>query len=164
MNKKRILMITVIVVVLAGIVTAAILYLNREPQEPDVKEPIPGIEDSIFDDDVPKTIVTPEPPKEQNESNTTEESDQPSESQENASQPSQEQEAQPDTPPEPGALSYEDYNDMNGAQQRAYMESFENIEDFFDWYFEAKEAYDEAHPDIDVGDAVIDLDELMGNG
>lgn len=163
MNKKRILMITVIVVILTGIATAAILYLNREPQEPAAIEPIPGLEDSIFDD-VPETTQTPEIPEEQNENNSTEKSDQPSESDENTTLPSQDQEPQFDTIPEPGTLSYEGYNAMSGAQQRAYMESFENIDDFFDWYFEAKEAYEAEHPDIDVGDAVIDLDELMGNG
>ena len=71
------------------------------------------------------------------------------------------QQTQPVRIPE-GEIDYETFVAMDPALQRAYMESFESMEAFFEWYNAAKEAYEQAHPSIDVGDGVIDLEDLIG--
>ena len=81
-------------------------------------------------------------------------------------EPQQTQPTEPDetnpTQAAEGKSDYELFMDMEPAQQREYMESFESMEAFFDWYNAAKEAYELAHPPIDVGDGVIDLEDLLG--
>lgn len=66
-----------------------------------------------------------------------------------------------ETVPE-GEIDYETFMALEPAVQRAYMESFESIEAFFEWYNTAKETYEKEHPAIDVGDGVIDLGDLLG--
>ena len=61
-----------------------------------------------------------------------------------------------------GEIDYEAFMALEPAAQRAYMESFESVDAFFKWYNAAKEAYEQAHPSIDVGDGVIDLEDLFG--
>lgn len=47
-----------------------------------------------------------------------------------------------------GYLSFEEYSAMSESDQIAYYESFENPEDFFAWYNEAKAEYDKEHPTV----------------
>ena len=61
-----------------------------------------------------------------------------------------------------GEIDYETFAAMSPTEQRVYMESFESMDAFFTWYNAAKEAYEKAHPSIDVGDGVIDLEDLFG--
>lgn len=73
----------------------------------------------------------------------------------------------PTKPTEPAGsdskvTEYEWFNALPGEEQEAYMQSFESIAAFFEWYNAAKAEYDELHPSIDVGDAYIDLGELIG--
>ena len=77
--------------------------------------------------------------------------------------------AEPDTPSKPadpvkpGEMDYETFQNLKPADQQAYMESFNDIEAFFDWYNAAKEAYDKAHPSIEVGgNGTIDMEQIMG--
>lgn len=73
--------------------------------------------------------------------------------------------AQPTQPTESaseGELDYETFTAMDPAEQRVYMESFESLDAFFAWYNAAKEAYEQEHPAIDVGDGVVDLGGLGG--
>lgn len=53
--------------------------------------------------------------------------------------------------------SYEAYHAMSGEEQRAFMESFDDIEDFFAWYNNAKAEHEAANPDIEITDGNIDL-------
>ena len=65
---------------------------------------------------------------------------------------------------EPTSESYEMFKAMTGAEQRAFQNSFESLDAFFEWYFAAKEAYDQAHPSIEVGgNGVVDLGTLPTN-
>lgn len=57
---------------------------------------------------------------------------------------------------------FERYNAMTGEEQMAFMNSFDSIEAFFDWYNAAKAEYDALHPNIDIGDGVIDAGDLVG--
>ena len=64
-----------------------------------------------------------------------------------------------------GSMTYERYIAMSSEEQSAYRDTFASLSEFFTWYNAAKEAYDNAHPGIDVGDGSIDLEDLMnGNG
>ena len=57
---------------------------------------------------------------------------------------------------------YEWYHSLTGEQQMAYMESFDNMDAFFDWYNAAKEEHEREKPGIDIGDGNIDLGEIIG--
>lgn len=59
-------------------------------------------------------------------------------------------------------IDYEEFTAMSPTQQRVYMESFESLDAFFEWYNGAKEVYEQAHPPIDVGDGVIDMEDIIG--
>ena len=58
----------------------------------------------------------------------------------------------------PPSMTFEAYNALTGAEQRAYMDTFPSIEAFFDWYNEAKAAYESTRDTIEYdgsGDLVI---------
>lgn len=57
---------------------------------------------------------------------------------------------------------YEWYHSLTGEQQMAYMETFESMDAFFDWYNAAKEEHEKERPSIDIGDGYIDLDKIIG--
>lgn len=57
---------------------------------------------------------------------------------------------------------YEWYHSLSGEEQEAYMDSFESVAAFFDWYNAAKAEYDALHPEIEIDDNVIDLGDLVG--
>lgn len=56
---------------------------------------------------------------------------------------------------------YEIYQSMSGREQKEYMESFDSIDAFFDWYNNAKEEYEANNKGIVVGGGSIDLGELI---
>lgn len=59
--------------------------------------------------------------------------------------------------PDPEDVDYREFMDMTPAEQQAFMESFESIEAFFEWYEAAKEKYEKENPPIDVGDGNVTL-------
>ena len=59
--------------------------------------------------------------------------------------------------PDPDDIDYREFMDMTPAEQQAFMESFESIEAFFEWYEAAKEKYEKENPPIDVGDGNVTL-------
>lgn len=61
------------------------------------------------------------------------------------------------------ASEYEAYHAMSGAEQKAYLESFESIEAFFEWYNAAKAEYEAAHPSIEIENGSVDLSQITGN-
>ena len=68
------------------------------------------------------------------------------------------------TSPVTGMLTYESYEAMNEAQQIEFMETFESVEAFFEWYNTAKTEYEDQNTAIEVGEGgIIDLDKI-GNG
>ena len=76
-----------------------------------------------------------------------------------------------DTPTEPtnaptesddGLLTYEEYLALSAADKRAYKESFEGVEDFFDWLNAAIKEHDEQKNSVDISqDGSIDLDDIV---
>jgi len=61
---------------------------------------------------------------------------------------------------EDGKMTYEQFHAMDPANQQAYMESFDDIEEFFEWYNKAKEKYEKDHPSIEIDGGSIDLDKI----
>ena len=59
------------------------------------------------------------------------------------------------------SVTYEQYTQMTDAEQTAFRDAFDSLDDFFAWYNEAKDEYDEQNPSIDVGDGSVDLEDLM---
>ena len=55
---------------------------------------------------------------------------------------------------------------MTGAEQRAFQESFEDLDAFFAWFNAAKEAHEKENPSIEIGGSgEVDLGGLpSGNG
>lgn len=197
MNKKWIIAIVLVVVLVGLLVVAGRLDRDTSisandipetqetpvaptaPEQTDSAQPeestepsIPGVEDSIFDDEEPAVV----PGREQtNTGNETKDPATDTKEPTGNTEPTQKPEAtEPTTKPtEPadkpsggntdsGKMTYDDYQSMSPAEQQEYMDSFENIDGFFDWYNSAKDQYEEENPPIDVGDGEIDLGEIIG--
>lgn len=63
---------------------------------------------------------------------------------------------------ENSTMDYKTFQAMTGAEQRAFQDTFESLDAFFEWYNAAKETYEKENPPIDVGDGVIDMEDLVG--
>lgn len=193
MNRKILALILALVAVAAAIVLAVTMNPGTPAGEPtgtgatDTAPSLSGLEDSIFDDEpvetqeptettvpdetenaaavpevdipVPEGSAPPESGRQDSNSNEPEPT-QPPQTEPVATEPA---ETEPVQIPE-GEIDYEAFVAMDPALQRMYMESFESMDAFFAWYNAAKEAYEQAHPSIDVGDGVIDLEDLVGRG
>ena len=135
--------------------------------EPTVAESIPGVEDSIFDDEEIVTQATEATEPEETVATTTPTETKPSDTAEptkpsgsgtgNATEPTKPQETKPAT------SEYEKFQSMSATEQQKYMESFDSVDDFFAWYNKVKTEHEAANPPIDVGDGSIDLDQIIGN-
>ena len=66
------------------------------------------------------------------------------------------------TPPPAKDLKYDEFHNLSAAEQQAFIESFNNLDLFFAWYNQAKDAYEAANPPIDVGDGNVDMGDLIG--
>ena len=75
---------------------------------------------------------------------------------------SPEQETVKPTEPAANVTGYEWYNNLSGDEQMAFMESFDSIAAFFDWYNAEKAEYERQNPNIEIGDGNIDLGDLIG--
>ena len=58
-------------------------------------------------------------------------------------------------------IDYVTYVNLSQEEQLEIFNSFENIQDFFDWFNEIKEEYEADHPGIDIGDGNIDIGDLI---
>lgn len=54
------------------------------------------------------------------------------------------------TLPDPDALTYQEYITMDGELQQAFMESFESVEAFVEWYNAVQKAYFDSLEEIPV--------------
>ena len=119
----------------------------------------PALTDNPFDDnwtDPVETEAPTEEPKETEAPKTTE----PPKATEEPTQP-------PTTPtvaPESSKMDYDKYMSMSAQEQSDYMNSFESVDAFFDWYNAAKAEHDAQNNDIEIGNGSFDLGELEGNG
>lgn len=67
----------------------------------------------------------------------------------------------PSTPTVDTEMDYETFKSMSPADQRAFMESFDDMDAFFDWYNVAQKKYQEENPSIEIDGGVIDLDKVV---
>lgn len=56
----------------------------------------------------------------------------------------------PTTPSGAVSIDYETFKAMTGAEKKAYQESFETIDAFFEWYNAALDAYKKANPPTEI--------------
>ena len=54
-------------------------------------------------------------------------------------------------------MDYETYMSLSESEQYAFYLSFDNIQEFFEWFNAAKEKYKEEHPGVDLPDGDINL-------
>lgn len=177
MNKKWIALI------LAAIIVAAFSACAKE--EPEhimevpavVQESVPGIvsgEDDGSLDDVTVIVAETKETTESVDSSETEEtvaSTEGTEATEAAAETGEKDEPDQDEATEPvekptesvkNMTQYEWYNSLSGDEQMAFMESFDSVPAFFEWYNAAKEEHEKQNPSIEIGDDVIDLGEIIG--
>lgn len=180
MNRKWIAVLAAAVILLIG-VFAVILNTEEaaEPSEPteqttqaaqetqgtqETIEVVPGaalndFEEADFEEKTPET--TEETKESTTQPTTQNDSTEPSET----TVPTTGKDSEDESKPATDSTDYETYNAMSGEQQKAFMETFESVEAFFDWYNAAKEEYDAQHPDVEIGDDAIDFGEIInGNG
>ena len=73
---------------------------------------------------------------------------------------------EPSTPdvsvPDSDEVTYTDYQSMSADEQMAFINSFPNIDAFFDWHNAAKQTYVDSMGEID-GSTPIDLGEFIGS-
>lgn len=62
---------------------------------------------------------------------------------------------------EDGKVTYEEFMAMDGTEQEKYMNSFGDIDAFFNWYNDAKEIYEKENPSIEIGNGPIDMEEII---
>ena len=56
-----------------------------------------------------------------------------------------------------GKMTYEAFHAMSPDKQREYMESYNDIEKFFNWYNKAKKQYEKDHPSIEIDGGPVEL-------
>ena len=134
-----------------------------ETQAPDVTEDPAVVPGSTIPDGPASTDTGLQDPNVDAPEDTRPVQTEPEQTKPTATEPAQTepQQSEPAQVPE-GEIDYETFTAMDPALQRQYMESFESMDAFFAWYNAAKDAYDQAHPSIDVGDGVIDAEDLLG--
>lgn len=176
MNRRMIAMLLIVAVLLA--MTAC--KKNTNEAESTTEASIPGVVDLPVEievdwDNLPESTAATEakPSSDETEATEAETAKDPTQSAttpttdsstESTTAPTTGPEQETTKPTEPAAklTDYEWYNSLSGAEQKAFMETFDSIEAFFDWYNNAKAEYEAQKPGIDVGDGVIDLEDFAG--
>lgn len=143
---------------------AAILVTEAPVETEETKPPVTVPADSTHvhnggNDDEKKPEIPDAPKNNKPQSTTPTKPSEPDPTQPTEKNPDPTQSTTP-TPQEPEdtvQCEFEKYHSMSPADQRAYMEGFENIEAFFDWYNEVKADHEELHPSVDISDGKINL-------
>lgn len=136
------------------------------PSEDDVTRPTEG--EVTTEPTKPVEPVKPDEPTAPSEPAVPSEPSKPSEPSEpdKPSEPSQPSEpTEPSAPPErdPASYTYEEYEAMTRSEQQAFMNRFESLSAFFDWYDAAKAEYDATRETIQIGGGgSVDLGDLIG--
>lgn len=63
----------------------------------------------------------------------------------------------------PEDYTWEEYLAMTDEEKKAFIQSFSDPMDFFEWQEKAQAAYEKEHPSIDGGNGTIDIGDLTGN-
>ena len=129
---------------------------ESEPAE----EATPAPEATEAEAEVPEETKTAEEDKNTEETKATEETKIPEETEDITSETQEPTENPADTVV--NMTQYEWYHSLSGEQQMAYMETFDNMQAFFDWYNAAKEEHEKEKPGIDIGSGNIDMGDIIG--
>ena len=174
-NKLLIFILTATLFILAGCGKQAAEVLSAQETEtttetttevtiePNVtEESIPGVEDSIFDDETEPSQET-EPEATEPDTTEPEETDPEGSAGTEGSEPTEEAPStEPSQPSGETETEYQRFQNMSAADQQSFMDTFDSIEAFFEWYNNAKAEHEAANPPIDVGDGNIDIGDIMG--
>ena len=166
MNRRILALLLAVVMILA----LAACKKNETPAEsvpgviqtPDFNDG--GLEATPDSDDVAPVTEAPAETEAEEETASTEETQAPdtTEPAETTAPATEPEETTVPTNPAVQMTEYEWYNSLSGEEQMAFMESFDSVPAFFDWYNNAKAEHEKLHPDIEIGDGVIDLGGLVG--
>ncbi len=173
-RKKLILFLVILFVVIIGLI---VLVAQRSPDEdltptdtaptsstsavtnPSEETTNPATQQTQETEST-EPIETTEPSQETAPDDTDNEETKPVETKPDETQ-SEETEPQETEPEEQGKspwdVTYEEYQNMSATEQRAHMEAFNSIDEFFTWHDTAKKKHEAENPDIEVGggDVVI---------
>lgn len=186
MDMKKKVAVAALAVLLAVVLVVIFAFSGNEEEAPPETEPvvtaeettvatteatIPGLEDSIFDEETEETTEATEKTEETEETEETAPPEQdntkptkpkPTETEPAETDPAETEptEAEP-TVPSVEEMDYETFQKLSPAEQQAFVESFDSIEEFFAWYNAAKEAYEKANAPIEVGGGAIDIGAIV---
>lgn len=131
---------------------------------------IPGLEDSIFEDEPEETteataettVPNATQPKPTEPKATEPKPTEPKATEPKPTEPKPTEPAPTESrPSDSGLTEYEKFQNLSPAEQQEYMESFSDIEAFFTWYNSAKEEYEKANPPIEVDGGTIDIGAII---
>ena len=63
--------------------------------------------------------------------------------------------------PEKGEVTYLEYHAMTATEQKAFINTFESYDAFFEWHDAAKKAYEDSLIEID-GTTPVDFGDIVG--
>ena len=58
-------------------------------------------------------------------------------------------------------LTYEEYLALSAEEQKAYMASFDSLDDFMEWVIAARDKYNAEHATPEIGDGDLDLNDYL---
>lgn len=128
-----------------------------------------GIEDSIFDDDVPETTQpSATKPQEKPDSPGLDVPDAPDKKPENGGSNNKPSSTEPTAPTVSDTgktpTDYEKFQAQSPSEQQKFMESFSSVDAFFAWYNNAKTEHEALNPPIEIGGGgEVDLGKLPGD-
>ena len=155
---------------------------EEESKDSDVKDKtkIPGLEDSIFDEDSEDYagLQEPEGPQSGNRPSGGQQggtgnsgqqggsTQRPSDSTGSEKPSESEKETNPsdngsEGGSEDGTMDYESFQAMSPKDQQEYMATFDDVDAFFDWYNGAKEKHEAENPPIEIDGGSVNLDEII---
>ena len=177
-RNKLIIIVAVLAVIIIGLIICVVgMKPNDQPAPTDVST-VPGttavtnpseettntVTQQTEETETTEPTETTVPSQETEPQNTEEDETKPVETKPAETKPEetepqetepQETEPQETEPTEQGKnpwnVTYEEYQNMSATEQRAQMNAFANIEEFFAWYEAAKEKYETENPDIEIG-------------
>ena len=166
-NKKKIMIVTAVLLAISVGLTAcfAPTKTNDETSTPstsatEIKSTEETTETTTQQTTVPTTEAT-EPSQETEPAGANDEETKPVETKPAETEPEETEPEETGSGNQGGSnpwnLTYEEYQNMSAAEQRAQMEAFGSIDEFFAWYDAAKKKHEAENPDIEVGggDVVI---------
>lgn len=169
MNKKRLIIVAMVAVMLLAVMSLMGCKNNANNEVVTEAPTVSAPAEETAPQDVPaQTQGTEAEPEAEPETQQTEAVD----NEENDATQATEETKQPEEtvqPTEPNndvpvavVSDYQRYHNMSGEEQQAFIDGFESIEAFFEWYNAAKAEHERLNPGTEIGSGNIDLGDLAG--